>query len=85
MWLPKALERLSFIPLAGIILGFLTAIVLGWGNPRFLVNDDWRMRTFADGTFTGEPEIELVFVGKLQAFSFTASTQFPRQYLGTKL
>lgn len=49
-----------------LLIFSLSTAVLVWGEPRFLVNDDSRIRSFANGTFTGTPEAELVFVGRLQ-------------------
>ena len=43
-----------------------STLILTILNPTFLVNDDFAYKSFADGSFTGSPEIELVYVGKLQ-------------------
>lgn len=44
----------------------------------FLVNDDLALRSFADGTFTGEPEYELVFISKtIGAVLASLYTHFP--------
>lgn len=58
---------LSFAFLA--TLSFLTITFL---NPGMPVNDDYAMRAFADGTYTGRNEIELVFIGKLAGLALSA-------------
>lgn len=50
------------------VLSILSLIVVFFGQPRFLVNDDWVIRSFADGSYTGEPEADLVFVGRISGF-----------------
>ena len=51
--------------LAGVFLIVVSLVVVFFGQPRFLMNDDWIIRAFADGSFSGRQEVELVFVGKL--------------------
>lgn len=56
-------SRWDLISFATLVV--LTVLVLQFGQPRFLVNDDWVMRSFADGTFTGRSESELIFIEPL--------------------
>ena len=50
----------------------VSTLILIFLSPKFLANDDFLYKSFADGSFTGSPEIELVFVGKLQGLMLSA-------------
>jgi hypothetical protein len=46
------------------LLSLVSFVVVVFLGPRYQVNDDATIRAFADGSYTGSTESELVFVGK---------------------
>jgi hypothetical protein len=47
-----------------LLLSLVSFVIVIFLGPRYQVNDDATIRAFADGSYTGSTESELVFVGK---------------------
>lgn len=56
--------RSIFVAMISFLILCTLAVVL-WGRPRFLANDDIYMKHLLEGSITGKPEGELIFISKL--------------------